>query len=358
MTVIDCDAHVEESAEHWSYLDPEFHTQRPFVVQFPEDTIFGAHNAAWVIDYKLRLYGGTPTIMKRASQKGASIGSQELSNIEDRVAAMAESGIDKQVVFPTIFQGPVAEKVELEAALASSWNTHMATQCAKSEGRLYYVAVITFRRPDLAIEELRRVKRLGSCVGIYTHGMEWDMPISNPAFWPIFEEAERLELPIMIHTDVSAGSPTMAHLLEQYVRPGGNKFPQTNPYNAGMSHVLYGFQQFMGSSAMYDFPKLRVAFLEAGVDWVPRLLKGLRERNPKIDDLMGDRVFVACAVDDDLDYVTSKLGDDFLITATDYPHGDAFREDHLADQLAKKGGISASSIDKVLSGNPERLLSF
>ena len=117
MTVVDSDAHVEESLETWSYLDPAFHRQRPFTVEFPDDTVFGAHNAAWVIDYKLRLYGGTPTIMKRAGQKGATIGSQELTDIEARVAAMAEAGLDTQVVFPTIWQGPVAENVELEVGV-------------------------------------------------------------------------------------------------------------------------------------------------------------------------------------------------------------------------------------------------
>ena len=45
---------------------------------------------------------------------------------------------------------------------------------------------------------------------------------------------------------------------------------------------------------------------------------------------MGERVFVACAVYDDLPYNIDKLGDDFLVTASDFPHGDAFREDHLA----------------------------
>ena len=97
MAVIDCDAHVEEGLETWDYLPPEFQRQRPFPVQFPEDTVFGAHNAAWVIDYKIRLYGGTPTIMNRARQKGADIGVQELTDIQGRIAAMAETGIDKQI---------------------------------------------------------------------------------------------------------------------------------------------------------------------------------------------------------------------------------------------------------------------
>ena len=351
MTVIDCDAHVEEGLETWSYLDPAFNRKRPFPVQFPDDTVFGDHNAAWVIDFKLRLYGGTPTIMRRAGQKGAPIGVQELTDIEGRILAMAEAGLDKQIVFPTIWQGPVAEDPELETALAQSWNSFMAAQCAKSAGRLFYAAVIPYRRPEAAVAEIRRVKELGSAVGIYTHGIEWDMPLSNPDFWPIYEEAERQDLPLLIHTGNT--SPMLRFMAEGFVRPERVQFPQNNPYGAGLNQVQYGMAQLLGSSAMSDFPKLRVAILEIGCDWAPSMFKDMRGRSG-IDEWLGDRLFVACAVGDDLAHVVDRLGDDFLITATDYPHGDAFREDRLAEQLEARGDLGATTIDKILAGNPVR----
>lgn len=351
MIVIDCDAHVEEGLETWSYLDPAFHAKRPFTVQFPEDTVFGAHNAAWVIDFKIRLYGGTPTIMNRAQQKGAPIGVQELTDVAGRLAAMDEAGLDKQIIFPTLWQGPVAEDPELETELAKSWNTFMATQCGDSGGRLFFPAVIPFRRPEAAAAELRRVKGLGSVAGVYVHGTEWDMPLSNPDFWPIYEEAARLELPLMIHT--GNVSPTLRQMVEGFPRPNRVTFPQNNPYGAGLNQVLFGIEQLFASSAMDDFPKLKTAILEIGCDWAPSTLRGLRERgNTKVHDWLGDRLFVACAVGDDLDYVVDKLGDDFLVTATDYPHGDAFREDHLAEQLARRGDLSAATIEKILTTNP------
>lgn len=352
MTVIDCDAHVEEGLETWKYLDPAFYRQRPFAVQFPEDTVFGAHNAAWVIDYKIRLYGGTPTIMKRAGQKGAAIDVQELTNVEGRIAAMAEAGLDKQIIFPTIWQGPVAENPELEVALAQSWNTFMANQCGKSEGRLWFAAVIPYRRPEAAVAEIKRVKALGPVAGIYTHGIEWDMPLSNPDFWPIYEEAERQDLPILLHT--GSTSPSFRQMVEYYPRPDRQQFPQTNPYASGINHSLYGLTQLVGSGATEDFPKLRVAVLELGCEWVPVWVKSMRQRHPKVDDWVGDRFFVACAVHDDLTDVVNRLGDDFLIAATDFPHGDQFREDHLAEELERRGDLSASTIDKILSGNPSR----
>ena len=357
MTVINADAHVEEGLHTWKYLDPAFHKQRPFAVQFPQATVFGVHNAAWVIDYKLRLYGGTPTIMNRALQKGATIPAQEISDVEERLSATRAQGVDKQVVFPTIWQGPVAEHIELEAALARSYNDFMATQCGQSEGRLFYVAVVPFRQPAVAAEEVRRVKQMGSVAALYVHGLEWDMPLTNPALWPIYEAAERADLPLAVHTG-SGASPTISRMLEGIPRPKDAAFPQSNPLGSGLvsgPYVLYAFQQLLGSSFMDDFPKLRLGFLETGSDWTVRLVKALRRRRPEVDEWLGERVFVSCAVDDDLPYTIDKLGDDFLMTATDFPHGDAFREDHLAESLAERGDLSPSSIDKILDANPQRL---
>ena len=358
MVVIDCDAHVEESVQTWGYLDPAFYRQRPFPVVFPEDTIFGSHNGAWIIDYKMRLYGGTPTLMKRAQEKGASIGAQEITDVEERVAAMAELGVDKQVVFPSLWQGAVAEDVELEAALARSYNEFMAAQCGQSAGRLWYVAVVPFRRPDLAAEEVRRVKELGAVAGVYARGVEWDMPLSHPSFWPIYEEAERQDLTITVHTGNGA-SPTINQMLEGISRPTKGGFPQINPWGGGLvsgPYVLYAFQQMLGSSLLDDFPRLRLGFLETGTDWVVRLVKALRARQgSKVDRWLGERVFVSCAVDDELSYTIDRLGDEFLVSATDFPHGDSFREDHLADALGSRGDVSESTVERILSGNPQRL---
>ena len=87
-----------------------------------------------------------------------------------------------------------------------------------------------------------------------------------------------------------------------------------------------------------------------------RLLKGLRGHNhAKIEQWLAERVFVSCAMDDDLPYIINKNGDDFLVTATDFPHGDAFRQDQLANGLKARGDLSDAVIEKILSANPQRL---
>jgi hypothetical protein len=56
-------------------------------------------SAAWVIDYKLRFFAATPTLMKRAHKKDVPIPVQEMRDVKQRLCYMDELGIDKQVVF-------------------------------------------------------------------------------------------------------------------------------------------------------------------------------------------------------------------------------------------------------------------
>jgi predicted TIM-barrel fold metal-dependent hydrolase len=179
--------------------------------------------------------------------------------------------------------------------------------------------------------------------------------------WPIYAEAERQDLPVGVHVG-NGSSPSILRMMEGVPRPYLDNFPQTHPLAAGLNSgpfVLYAFQQLLGSSLLQDFPRLRLAFLETGTEWTVRLVKNLRERSrSKVQEWLGDRVFVSCQLDDDLPYVISKLGEDFLITASDYPHGDAFREDHLTEGLMRRGDLSERTVDKILSDNPRRLFRF
>ena len=50
-----------------------------------------------------------------------------------------------------------------------------------------------------------------------------------------------------------------------------------NPFGKGLvsgPYVKYGFTQILESNLLEDFPKLRVAFLEAGSEWVVSILSG------------------------------------------------------------------------------------
>lgn len=193
------------------------------------------------------------------------------------------------------------------------------------------------------MQEIKRVKGLGSAAGIYARGIEWHRPLTHPEHWPIYEEVEHQDLPITVHVG-NGSSPMIREMFQGVPRPVyDDSRPHVHPLGTGLvsgPYVLYAFQQILGSTLLGDFPKLRVGFLEAGADWTVRLVKGLRGKSNTIDQWLAERVFVSCAIDDDIPYIKSRVGDDFLVTATDFPHGDAFRQDQLAKGLQARGDLT------------------
>lgn len=356
MAVMDADAHIEEGVEAWSYLDPAFYPRRPVPVTFAEDTVWGEHNAVWLIDYKVRQFAANPTSMVRAQKKQVSIGSQDLTDVGARLEDMDEFGIERQVIYPSVWLGCLAEDVELEAALARSYNEFMATQCNKSGGRLYYAAVVPFRRPDLAVEEIRRVRRMGSAVSIFMRGMEWDLPITHPMFWPIYAEAERQELVMALH--VGFGSPSISRMFEGMPRgEPRNRIPFVHPLSAGLQLVHHGFACLTSSTVLADFPRLRWAILETGSEWlVPAVWASSRRRGTDMSSYFKDgQIYVSVEPDEDIPLVASVLGEECMVIASDMPHADDFHHDRPEEVWRERSDLSEATLSKLLRSNAQRL---
>src|SRR6266540_5984585 len=111
MRAIDADGYVEESVAMFSRIEPEYYERRPLALQFDRDTAYGVYNAVWLIDGEVypRVVGkngitlGTPTLMERAKMKPVSIPAHELTDVAARLQDLDAAGIEKQVVFPTLF---------------------------------------------------------------------------------------------------------------------------------------------------------------------------------------------------------------------------------------------------------------
>ncbi|NIO09620.1 MAG: amidohydrolase family protein [Deltaproteobacteria bacterium] len=357
MQIIDADAHVEESVATWQFLEPRFYPRRPIPVTLPGDTSWGKFNAVWLIDRKVRQSAANPTTMELAQRKRISLPSQELTSVTARLEDLDRFGIDKQVIYPSAWLGCLAEDVELEAALASSYNKFMSTQCNQSGGRLSYAAVLPFRCPQSAVEEIRNVGMLGGAVSIFVRGMEWDMPVNHPSFWPIYEEAERQDLAVAVH--IGFGSPTISRMFE-----GMPSLPEERPFIPPRGRLLvsglliqYAFNAIISAGLMEEFPKLRWVFLEAGSEWLVPAVRaitrsGKRDIRKHFDE---GRLFASCEPDENLPYLANEFGSDWLVVASDLPHADDFHHDRPEEVFRERGDLSDSLLKKILCDNARRL---
>jgi uncharacterized protein len=361
--IVDADAHVEECAATWDYLDPAFREYRPVPLPLPPDTYNGKGNSVWLIEGRVypKRAGkgwntfGTPPISIAAQEKPATIGSQTLTDVPARLADMDRMGIDVQVVVPTMFLVALADNPKLERALCESYNRFMSQACAQSGGRLKFMAPLPLRDMGDATAVLREAKQLGA-VAALTPGLVWDKALNDPFFDSLYAELCAQDLPLAVH--FAWGAPAFNDLFTQ----GMDSF-----CSAAMP-VVMGFYSMVGGGVFERFPELKVAYLEAGCAWLPYALQRMHGRwengnfpnlrREPAEYLRDGRIYLACEVEEDIPYVLRSLSADQLVMASDWPHGDDTHQNDMVAALAARGDLAAEVQQKILTDNPLRLYSL
>jgi uncharacterized protein len=361
MQVVDADAHVEECEATWEYLDAAFRPERPLQLPLPPGVAgYGDWNAVWLIDgevYPKRAGRGwhtfgTPPVMNVARSKPASIGAQTLTDVPARLADMDATGIGVQVILPTLFLVALPDPPRLEKALCQSYNRFMSQACAQGNGRLHYVAVAPWRDPDATLDVVREAQELGA-VAVMAPGLVGDRPLGDPMFEPVYAELERRELPLVVH--FAWGSPDLNNLFSD----------PTSSFCSAALPVVMGFYDLMIKGVYERHPRLKTAFLEAGSEWLPFVMRRLDTRyaggqlpalsRPPSDYLRAGNIYLACEGEEDIRHVLQYIGEDQLVMASDYPHIDDTSEADMAATLEAREDLSAALREKILGANPRRL---
>jgi predicted TIM-barrel fold metal-dependent hydrolase len=124
---------------------------------------------------------------------------------------------------------------------------------------------------------------------------------------------------------------------------------------------------FTVGGILHRFPKLRVAFLEANVGWLPFWLERLDEhweltpeQAPNIDRkpseyFLSGRCFIGCDPDErGVPWVVQTLGEDVVVYASDYHHWDCKFPDTVKI-ITERTDLSEQSKRRILEDNPRRL---
>jgi predicted TIM-barrel fold metal-dependent hydrolase len=361
MRMIDADSHVIESEECWQYLDPAYHARRPIPVTVPADTSFLGWNAFWLIDRKVRHFGATPATSVIAKKKQFNIGIQQITDVPSRLAEMDRMQVEKQVVHPSFCLSTMTEDPELEAALMRSYNSFMADKCRKSGGRIFFNAVVPFRSPDVAVEEIRRLRKLDGMASVLVRGIEWDKPIDHPAHYPVYEEAQRQGLPMVVHlgpgcpaiSDMFDGQPRPKHEAKTFFPPRGRRLVSTLT-------VQYGLYCLLESPLIDDFPTLKWAFLEGGgSEWAISAILSIGRAGKDCERYFREgRVFMGAEPDEHLPWVAERLGTDCLVASSDMPHYDEAAHDNVVEEFEARGDLAPDMLQKLLRENALKLFDF
>lgn len=365
MLVIDADAHIVESDPLWDGLEGRDRKFRPTTLL--ESDGAGQSREFWLVDGVLR------RLMPSYSEIPAAV--RDLTDVQGRIRKMDEMGVDVQVIYPTLFLAPIAQRTEVQVALYRCYNRFMAKVSDESQGRLrWVVAPPVFSMSD-SLAELEFGKKHGAC-GVFLRGIEGDRILSDPYFHPLYDKAAALDLPICVHVG------------------NGNLFVfdtfKSSALFSSRSPVLAAFQDFLLGGVTDQFPELRFGFIEAGSQWVPYVISEVTRRGEwlskggtmaafianemgdgtkataqskkdsvRADDgksiLRDNRFFVACRLSDDIDYVLKWAGRKNLITGTDYGHDDYSEDLEAFSRLRGMPGVDVEAIDGIRGNNAREL---
>ena len=355
MGIIDADTHIDETDDTWEYMTGDDLRFKP-TTQYPATPDpTKVPTRYWLIDGRRQL-----RFIRGDAESGTVVESRELLDVNVRLKHMDQLGTDIQVIYPTLFLMENTEKAEVSSALRRSYNRWLADRCSKSNGRLRWVCLPPLHNMDETLDEVRFAKAHGAC-GILKKGdREADRWVADPYFLPLYEEAEKLDLPICIHT--GSGIPDFSPARE-FSLAG---FWRTK------AAAVNGIESLIVNNIPGQFPKLRIGCIEAGASWASFIDYDVRRRvasrSGRVSVLGGpqnevkenlfsaNRIYVTCQVDEDLPYILKYVGEDNLIVGSDYTHRDPSMElefRKLLQQRAERGEIPHAAVDKILYDNPK-----
>src|SRR5687767_14197502 len=366
MRNFDADAHVEESTDTWKHLDQRFARRTPVPITLEDQPALLGQNSFWLIDGAVvpRTSGkglslfGTPATSRHAREKPFSIDSQQLTDIDARLRDLDRFGIETQVVNSTLLNATLTPDVAFEYALCRAYNSWIHEVCGRSAGRLRWNAMLRLTDIEKAVQELRRVAALGAAAA-EIHGMAGDRLLDSRDFDPFWSAAEELNMPVYVH--IGFESPTFTGLFQ-------NLFMAIAFSNR--ASLLMGFLAIIGTGVAERFPRLRFAFAEAGVEWLPWLVHvmdsywrmgqgifkndtGFGHSKIKLSEILRDvNIYMVCEEDEDLGETMKIIGPDRIMLGSDMPlsesHPNSFQK------FAQRSDLDDKVKQQILSDNARR----
>ena len=351
MQVIDCDAHIDETEDTWEFLNEAELAFKPTTGYPSNPDPTRPPTRYWLIDGHRQ-----PRLHRDDKRSQTTVETRELLDPLARVRHMDELGTEVQVIYPSLMLVGVTENPEVETGLKRAYNRWLGDRTEQTNGRLRWVCLPPMTDIPTAIEEIRFAKDHGAC-GIFKKGdREAGHWVSEEYFYPIWEECEKLDMPVCFHT--GSGIPDFTSAKEfdhaRYIRIS------VPPLNA--------FQALVTFNIPYRFPGVRWGFIEAGSSWVPylvyKIMRGMSKGSQrasggysyadKSDVVRLNKLYMTCQVDEDLPYIMQCTGEDHLLVGSDYTHADPSEERHFARHLQERadaGEISQSAVRKITYEN-------
>lgn len=250
----------------------------------------------------------------------------------ERIKDMDFEGVDVNLTLPSGWFGTFTshDDVALEAGMYRAYHRWMEAYCGKFPDRLGGVILACGRDVKSAVEEIKRWGKSRWAWGVLPYA-PYGMPLDHPDFEPVWAAAAEHDLAITLHTFT---------VMPPYA-PGGTDNWENLFLQRSAAHPWCGMRNMaslIGSGLMDRYPKLRIGTLEAGHGWLPFWMaridehaRTIRSEIPALkmmpsEYVLSGRYFQSIEIPEGLkltNAVIDLVGEDVLMYASDYPHGES-----------------------------------
>jgi predicted TIM-barrel fold metal-dependent hydrolase len=314
----------------------------------------------FVIPEVLRAWDALPPEFQDLAQKSASEGNggRRLHDFgEERLAQMAEAGVDVQVLSLT---APGVQNLDASNAVALQTlsNDALADAIRRHPDHMQGFATLATPAPKAAAWELERaVTKLGFG-GAMLHGRTRDRNLDHPDFMPVFEAADHLRAPLYIHPQ----SPQPV-VRDAYYNGFGEELDSLFARPGIGWHYETGVQiiRLMLAGVFDRFPNLQIIaghWGEVILFYLDRIdLLGHAAKLPRLpSEYFRDHVMVTPSGIFSqlyLRWAIEVIGIDRIMFAADYPY--AIADGGAARRFIEETDLSEQDRSKIAFGNWERL---
>lgn len=365
--VIDSDGHICEPPDLWEqYIEPQYREGCPKLVTLEDGREILRIEGDVAIDLgggKKRVsFGGVGAIGAREGKVSPSIpyteGRKGGFDPHARIPDMEAEGIDAAVLYPSLglFLGAV-ENPDFAAATCRAYNRWLADYCKPYPERLFGAAMLPMQSVEGALQEMRyAVTELGFRAGFIRPNPYNGRVLHDPAFDPLWAEAQELGFSIGIHGGSESGQPTLA--MDRFKRGGAVRHCVAHTFE-----MMAAATSFIMCGICDRFPTLKVAFLESGGGWMAGWLDrmdrhfddvGMNDTGLSMrpSELFRRQCFISFEpVERSLALLADYIGADNILWATDYPHLDGFTD---APKMIQAMGMPSHTLASVLAGGAKR----
>jgi predicted TIM-barrel fold metal-dependent hydrolase len=291
-----------------------------------------------------------------AGMRSSDIGRKLADMTNERVKEMDEGGIDVQVLSQS-GSGTQNMDPKTAAELAPGVNDRLYETVRMHPDRFQAFAMLPTPDPKAAANELERTVTKYGFKGAMIHGLTHGEFIDDAKYWPIFERAAALDVPIYLH-------PATPHpkVIETYYKEYVQKYPGiiTAPLGYTMETMTQGVRMVL--SGVFDkYPNLKIILGHMG-EGIPFLLWRINHTlhvtgntGFNFRDVFCEHFWITTSgffSDPALLCSMMEMSADRIIFSIDWPWANNKEGRDWLDSMS----ISASDKAKIFGGNAEKLL--